>query len=228
MAQIPLSRAEEVSILSVALPVRTRIAVARGAPEQARAVLDGHLEVRDTRDRQDRGSYRMSEALLLRAEGRPAEALASAEAARADFLSIAHEHYAHECLVEAVEAALELDDIARAEALIGEAEALPPIARRTMLDHQLLRLRALVAGRRGAAGGEAELAEAARGFRELGMRFWLAVALLELAEALRADGRTAEAEQPLDEARAIFSELEARPWLERAGRAAAPLAARAG
>ena len=49
---------------------------------------------------------------------------------------------------------------------------------------------------------------AAKRFRELGVPFWLAVTLLEHGE-LTGD------ESLLDEAREIFEELEARPWLER-------------
>jgi uncharacterized protein (DUF924 family) len=42
--------------------------------------------------------------------------------------------------------------------------------------------------------------------------------LLEHAEALAADGRAGEAEPLLDEARAVFAALRARPLVERAGR----------
>ena len=54
---------------------------------------------------------------------------------------------------------------------------------------------------------------AADGFRTLGLPFWLAVTLLEHAE-LTADRAS------LDEARSIFEELKATPWLERAAAAA--------
>ena len=69
-----------------------------------------------------------------------------------------------------------------------------------------------------AGPGEAAFADHAAAtarFRDLGIRFWLAVSLLEHAEALIADGRSEEAEPLLSEAREIFTELAARPWLDR-------------
>jgi hypothetical protein len=48
------------------------------------------------------------------------------------------------------------------------------------------------------------------------MPFYLAVTALEQAEWLASAGREGEAEPLLDEARTIFADLEAAPWLERA------------
>jgi hypothetical protein len=59
------------------------------------------------------------------------------------------------------------------------------------------------------------LAAAAEIFRDLGWRFHLALVLLERAERLAADGRSDEAVEPLEEARVIFEDLGARPFLER-------------
>jgi len=47
--------------------------------------------------------------------------------------------------------------------------------------------------------------------------------LLECAERLAAGGRSDEAVAPLDEARAIFEGLGARPYLERIERVPVPL-----
>ena len=52
-------------------------------------------------------------------------------------------------------------------------------------------------------------------FDELGVVFWRAVAQLEHAERLAADGRPHEAEPLLAEARDTFERLEAKPWLDR-------------
>jgi hypothetical protein len=57
---------------------------------------------------------------------------------------------------------------------------------------------------------------ARQGFREIQMPFDLGVTLLEHAEWLHAQGREAEAEPLLAEARELFGKLDARPWLERA------------
>jgi len=47
------------------------------------------------------------------------------------------------------------------------------------------------------------------------MPFWLAVTLTEQGEWLVAQGRAAEAEPLLAEARDTFEQLDAKPWLER-------------
>ena len=82
-----------------------------------------------------------------------------------------------------------------------------------------------------AGPGEAAFADHAAAtarFRDLGIRFWRAVSLLEHAEALTADGRGEEAQPMLAEAREILAELAARPWLDRvqaiSGRTSAELA----
>ena len=58
-------------------------------------------------------------------------------------------------------------------------------------------------------GDPAGYAAAEAGFRQLSLPFWLAVTLLEHAE-LTGD------EESLAEAREIFEDLKATPWLERA------------
>ena len=55
-------------------------------------------------------------------------------------------------------------------------------------------------------------------FREIGFPFWMAVALLEYGEWLDARGRAPDAAPIVLEARSIFEELEARPWVERCER----------
>jgi hypothetical protein len=56
---------------------------------------------------------------------------------------------------------------------------------------------------------------AAARFRELGIVFWLGVTLFENAEWLLSHDRADEAEPLFNEARGIFEELRALPWLER-------------
>ena len=52
-------------------------------------------------------------------------------------------------------------------------------------------------------------------FREFGFVFYLAVTQLEHGEWLVGEGRDAEAEPLLSEARETFERLRATPWLER-------------
>ena len=91
--------------------------------------------------------------------------------------------------------------------MLARIDAVPAGSRPPYLDAQARRFRARLDGD---AGGYLAAVE---GFRTLGLPFWLAVTLLEHAE-LTADRAS------LDEARSIFEELKATPWLERAAAAA--------
>ena len=104
--------------------------------------------------------------------------------------------------MEALEAAVAIDDRERAEQLLVQLDAMPPGRRPPFLDAHMHRFRGRL------AGDPAELDAAAERFREIGIPFWLAVTLLEHGE-LTGDVSL------LDEAREIFGRLEATPWLER-------------
>jgi hypothetical protein len=107
-------------------------------------------------------------------------------------------HYAVEAYVLAADCALALGDTQRVRELVAMLEDLPPIERRPSLDAPVHRLRGRLAD-----DGSADFAAAAAIFRGLGMRYLLAVTLAE------AGGES------LDEARAIFEQIGARPWLDR-------------
>ena len=113
-------------------------------------------------------------------------------------------------VVEALEAAFELGDSDRVDELLVMIESLRPGERPPLLDAHARRFRAKL------SGDEAGFEAAADRFRKLEMPFWLAVTELEHAELLAEQGREAEAEPLLAEAREIFARLEAKPWLERA------------
>jgi hypothetical protein len=95
--------------------------------------------------------------------------------------------------------------------VLATIEALPPGRRPPYLDAQARRFGAQLSN--DPAGYEA----AAARFRDIGLPFHLAVTLLEQAE-LTGDGES------LAEAREIFENLKATPWLERAA-AAVPVSA---
>ena len=101
-------------------------------------------------------------------------------------------------IVEALEAALVLRDSAKVEELLTSIEAVPPGSRPPYLDAQATRFRARL------ASDPAGFRAAAARFRELEIPFWLGVTLLEAGE-----------EPGLTEAREIFEQLGATPWLER-------------
>jgi hypothetical protein len=101
---------------------------------------------------------------------------------------------------------------------------LRPGERSPFVDAQLARYDAHVAARRGETGRADERFRGAVALvRELAARFWLAVVLLEHGEWLATQGRWEDAELLLAEARGLFEQLEAAPWLARLD-AVAPVA----
>jgi tetratricopeptide (TPR) repeat protein len=154
-------------------------------------------------------SYRLHEAQVLHAEGKPQEALESIEPVLAsDDVGIT---FLTKKLgvVEGLEAAFECGDAGKVEELLAMIQSLRPGERPPLLDAHARRFRSKL------SGDEAGFAAAAARFRKLEMPFWLAVTELEHAELLAEHGREAEAEPLLSEVRAIFAGLEATPWLER-------------
>jgi tetratricopeptide (TPR) repeat protein len=179
------------------------IHVHRGQLEAARRLLARFEGLAASADLQNQAIAAGAAAALALAEGRRREALEAGERAVRASESLAYDHQAvKQGLVAAVEAALALGEIRSAEELLAIVDAAPPGLRSRYLDVQVQRFRARIAG--DAAG----LAAAAEGFRGLGSPFWLAVSLLEHAEA------TGD-EASLGEARELFEQLGASPWVDR-------------
>ena len=195
------------------------IAIQRGRPDEARE-LALHPILGQPRDVQDRAYGAAMNATILRAEGRITDALAAGEEALAAASSI--KANLTRASLEVLESAFALGDLERVEQLLESVEARRPGELRPSLRAQAARFRAKLAGARDAdTAVEPGFKAAASIFREFGIVFWLAVTLLEHGEWLTAEGRTAEAEPLLAEARQIFERLEATPWLERVTAAAA-------
>ena len=174
----------------------------------------------------EQGQYRalhaMARAQLLRARGENGDALAAAEEALAG-----RERYSlfsttiKRAFVEAVEAALTLGDVSRAEQLLGIVETARPGEVPPFLRSQAARLAARLAATKGVEDPvEPGFAAAERGFRELKMPFELAVTLLEHAEWRATQG--SDIETFATEAHEIFDRLGAKPWLERLSRLPTP------
>ena len=182
------------------------IHVARGEMEEARDALLLFSRLESSTDMQELSSYLACRATLRRAEGRLREALADGEAAieagRTSFGMAAQS--SKQGIVEAIEAAFGLWEPAKIDELLSSIETIPAGSRPPYLDAQAKRFRA-----RRSEDGDG-YAAAAAGFRELGIPFWLAVTLLEQGEA-----------KGLAEAREIFVQLGAAPWLERVDEAVA-------
>ncbi len=192
----------------------------RGELDEARRVLALLPEAGSSQDVQTRTTYRVSEAPVLRAEGRFAEALAAAEEAygvRGEFGIRAPQ--VKEGLAEALEAAFALGNMAKVEALLGEIEAMRPGELTPYVQAQGARFGARLAAARGEQGQvEPGFSAAAERFRELSMPYLRAVTLAEQGEWLVGQAREHDAKPPLDEAAEIFARLKATPWLERLGR----------
>ena len=195
-----------------------QLALLQGDVGGARAALKGGAVLRDTGEVQMRASYRGTEAAVLRAEGRPLEALDAARDVLEMYPMPRHPWY-KQAWIEACEAGLELGDPKQTEELLLGLAQLSPSERTPLLVAEEARFRGRLLALRGDRQGAAELlARAVEGFRALHTPYALAIALVEQAEL--------GAEDPaplLAEAREIFEQLGAKPWLERVDAAERPL-----
>ena len=197
-----------------AVPIHAR----RGELEEARAALARFSWTEESEEIQARWVYSVYKAVLASAEGRPEEVLEAAGRAISMKDLFGPAALAWDGLPLGVEAALSLGDVGRAEEILAELEALYPGELTPSMRGQRERLRAKVdIAKDQREGVERHFQNAANEFRAIPMPFWLGVTLLEHAEWLVGQGREEEAEPLLTEARQIFEELRARPWLERAG-----------
>jgi tetratricopeptide (TPR) repeat protein len=196
----------------------------RGQLEEARSLLSQLEEARSllsrfdafghSSDVQARGCYEAGLAAVRLAEGNPREALSTGlEALQTrEALGIASQNSKFGFL-HAVEAALALQDRAKADAILSTVEELPPGLRPPFLDALAQRFRALLAA--DDPGADRLFTTAAAKLRQLELPFYLAVVQLEHGEWLLARGRPDDAQPLLAEARETFAHLDAKPWLER-------------
>jgi class 3 adenylate cyclase/tetratricopeptide (TPR) repeat protein len=119
-----------------------------------------------------------------------------------------------------IEAAFAANEPDRAESILAGARAIPPGERTPLLDAVIASYEARLMARRGRDDGEIE-----QGFRqaeqilsEIGAPFHRAQNLLANAEWLATTERSGEALVIAGEAAAIFRQLRATPWIERAER----------
>ncbi|MDH4104164.1 MAG: AAA family ATPase [Thermoleophilia bacterium] len=193
------------------------VLVHQGSLEEADRVATLLDEFASSADAQERAGHACGKSRLLLARGDAAEALQVAQVGveMSEEMGLTQE-YVKESLVNALEATLDLRDTARAEELLAIIENLPVGSRPQFLHAQALRFRARLTGLEGDADAERLFKRAVALFRELAMPFYLAVVELEHAEWLTAQSRGEDAAPLLEEARTIFGELNAAPWLERA------------
>jgi class 3 adenylate cyclase/tetratricopeptide (TPR) repeat protein len=221
-AQVPEERLHEGTTESFLSSV-PEIHAARGDLDRAAHVLSLYAPYGESENLQRKSMYLAGAAAVARAHGRLGEALeVGAELATpADWGEANQQNKLG--LVEAIEAALALGRRERAEELVASIEAVPSGLRSPYLGAQALRFRALL------AEADEPVPEcflgAAKGFRDLGIPFWLAVTLLQQGEWLAARDRADEAEPLLEEAREKFEHLRAVPWVERTVLQGGPIAA---
>lgn len=195
----------------------------RGDRVAARALLTTGETLRDSDSPLTKAGHAAFEARVLRAEGRYAEALASAERGLAyiDELTLA-DTSTKLALVEAIEAALAIDDLDKAETLLAMPESLDPGQLTPFAQAQSARLRARLDAARGETRGVDDGFRKAAGILgDWGMIFHAAVTRLDHAEWLAALGRHDDAQRLLVEAGETFEQLRATPWLERVARLSA-------
>jgi hypothetical protein len=125
----------------------------------------------------------------------------------------------------AVECALAAGHVDRARELLSPVAEAPPGLVTPLVRAQFLRLRAMTAIAAGTPEhADEDLSDAVDELRAFGAPYFLARALLSLAE-LRA-GTDVPVSPLLDEARGIFESLGARPWVEAVDKVAAGAPAR--
>jgi tetratricopeptide (TPR) repeat protein len=194
----------------------------RGDLGKAQALFQSLRGTREVQEIQLRGLVALTQAELALAEGDAAGALPHGDMAMELGRELGFTSGAFRLAAWAVgRAALELGDLDRAEHLVATLRTLRPGETGPTIGGTLAWLEARLAAARGdTETAEGRFAEAARRFRQGGTRFMLAVTLLEQSEWLLEVGRSEAAEPALAEAGEIFTELGARPWLERLARAA--------
>ncbi|HUH14725.1 MAG TPA: adenylate/guanylate cyclase domain-containing protein [Gaiellaceae bacterium] len=192
----------------------------RGVLADARALIARFDMSLNSGDVQAEGCHHAATAAICLAEGNPRGALAAAERAmeNLDNLGIGSQDVKLG-FVHALEAALALDERARAAELLKTIDKEPVGLRPPLLAAMAHRFRARLAG--DDPGVDREFTAAASGLRELGLPFHLAGVQLEHGEWLLAQGRPGDADALFDQAQETFERLEARPWLERLARARA-------
>ena len=189
----------------------------RGNFDEARSLLDRFSSMESSDDVQNRGSYRFARAALLIATGEHADALVLAEGAIADGREIGLDSLTFkQGMGRAMEAAFAMGDLDRVRAHVATIDDLRPGEATPHMLAEGARFSAKLAAAQGRdEAADRGFAEAEARFREIGVRYSLAVALAEHGLWLGEDGRSDEAHPLLAEARKVFTDLKAAPWLER-------------
>ncbi|HSB37882.1 MAG TPA: adenylate/guanylate cyclase domain-containing protein [Gaiellaceae bacterium] len=207
---VELSWTQRLHFAGVIVPLH----VARGELEQARQVM-AFVPAEARAEAQERAAVDVARTALAVGEGRWADSLEHAAEAYSPRSSVGPDHpLFKQAVAWALVTAVAVDDLSTVEAVFERIRALPPAQCSPFVQAQLARYDALAARREDAEAAEERFGAATGLLRGLGVRFWLAVALIEHAEWLGETGR-GEPEPLLAEAREIFERLRAAPWSAR-------------
>jgi hypothetical protein len=181
----------------------------RGELDRVRELLAENGALARSENASWAAQYALTEGLLHAAEGRHEEALAAVDRAMASRSQVAGTQTI--ARFAALEVVAEFADEQKIRELLDMIDELSPAELAQYLRAQQARFRARLPEN----DTESELALAEELFAGSEMPFYVAVTRLERARYLLEGGRVEDARRLLEEARATFEELRARPWLDR-------------
>jgi ATP/maltotriose-dependent transcriptional regulator MalT len=192
-------------------PTLAFVARHRGDRAMAERALDRAAPLESSATVQDRRSYWMTKWNVLMVAGKETEALEwTHELAESETVPF------HEVAWGIIDPAIRLGRFDVAAETLDRLESMPPG------EIDVVYRAVIQAGRACVAAGEGDTQKAedsflrsTAAFREYGLPFFLAHALVWYCEWLVAQGRVTDAEHQAAEAREILERLGARPWLER-------------
>jgi class 3 adenylate cyclase/predicted ATPase len=202
------------------LSTYAEICVHRGDRATLERMLGLFARLEHSADMQERGVYLTTQSTLLRMNGECEAAFRFAEEGLRvmDQFGSAHQ-IVKLAFVQAMEAALALDDFDKTGGVLDVVASLGEGERPPLINAHATRFRARIAARQGdGAAPDAMFASAVEQFREIGTAIWLAIAQLEHAEWLAGHGHEARAMQAAEAATQTFVRMQAQPWIERAQR----------
>jgi class 3 adenylate cyclase/tetratricopeptide (TPR) repeat protein len=190
----------------------------RGELDAAEELIERYAVLRESADLSERIGHVWPESQLRLARGDAATALRLAMSAwEIRDAAAGNSESVKESFEIAARAALAVGDRTSAEALVGTVESSGRGTISPLVRGNAMRFRAqLVADAGDVERGDRLFRGAAALMRELATPFPMAVAMLEHAEVLLGAGDAAAAEPILTEARSVFEELRAAPWIARA------------
>jgi len=197
----------------------------RGDLPAAERLLTAFSDLADSADSQERMEYACAEAFVATARGELDRAGTAAEVAWGLHADIGELDYrVKEGFVIAVESAIGRRDMKHARELLDRGAVVQSGYVPRFVTAQSARLQALFAVAQGGSEVvEDQLTDAVEIFRRMPFPFWVARTLLERVQFMSASDRGDEAATDLAESRAIFTQLGALPWLEKADAIAARL-----